>query len=99
MRGAAFGRVHRHDLEDARADEHAIALLQRGPADLLAVDEGPVRRAEVLDRDVGVAAEDARVPPRDHVLDEDHVEVARATDHDLLVLTERELALPGTSPR
>jgi hypothetical protein len=54
-------RVGRDDLEDARADEDAIALLQVRALDLLAVDEGAVRRAEVLDRDVLVGALDARV--------------------------------------
>ena len=41
---------------------------------------------------------DPRVLARDHVLDEDHVEIARATDDDLLVGDDRKLAalvLPG----
>ena len=42
-----------------------------------------------------------RVAPRDHVLDEHHVEVAGAPDDDFLVIPERKLAslvLPGDEP-
>jgi hypothetical protein len=61
--------VGEDDLEDAGADEDAIALLEIRALDLLAVDEGAVRRAEVLDRDAagrrtGCARGGARPCPR-----------------------------------
>jgi hypothetical protein len=56
------GVVSGHQLEDARADEDAVALLQaRRPQDLLAVDEGAVGRAQVLDEHLAVLAGDLRV--------------------------------------
>src|SRR5690606_29142064 len=63
-----------------------------------AVDEGAVGRAEILDEDLVVGGRDLRVLARDHVLDEDHVEIARPPDDDLAVLPQGELSplvLPG----
>src|SRR3712207_7685539 len=43
--------VERHQLDDRRPDQDPIAVLELDLADLLAVDEGAVRRSEVLNRD------------------------------------------------
>src|ERR1041384_1725977 len=56
------------DLDDRRADQDAIALVQqRTPGDLLAVDERAVGRAHVLDVDLGLRRADLGVGPRAHV--------------------------------
>ncbi len=52
----------------------------------------PLVEPEVLDPDLVALHRDARVLARDHVLDEDHVEIARAADEDLLVRDDGELA-------
>jgi hypothetical protein len=90
---AAAAVVDLHDLDDRGADQDAIALAQpRATGDLLAVDEGAVGRAHVLDEDLGVGRGDLGVTPRDHVLDQHHVQVAGATDDDLAVHTQGKLA-------
>ena len=91
-RGLGGGAVLGDDLEDAGADEDAVALFQLRALDLLAVDERAVGRAEIFDDNCFIFVSDPRVLARDHVLDEDHVEIARATDDDLLVGDHRELA-------
>ena len=52
----------------------------------------PLVRAQVLDGDLAAGDGDLRVLARDHVLDEHHVQLARAADDDLLVRLQRELA-------
>src|SRR5690606_11369973 len=56
------------------------------------VDERAVRRAEILDRNDAVFQRDSRVSARNHLLDEHHVELAGATDHDLLAFDQGILA-------
>src|ERR1700722_12183436 len=82
---AVARRVAGEELEDAGADEDAVALFQAGTLDLLAVDEGPVGRTEILDPDLVRLHGDARVLARDHVLHQHHVQIARPADEDLLL--------------
>src|SRR5262249_16908490 len=81
-----------NDLQNVRADEHAIAFAQRALLHLLAVDERAVGGAQVFDADGALAERDPRALARDHLFDEHHVELARATDHDLLPFSERILS-------
>src|SRR5690606_38825915 len=78
-------RIGGHELADAGADQDAVALTQLGALDLLTVHERPVRRTEILDYDLVVCGDDLRVSTRDHVLDENHIELARSTDDDLTI--------------
>ena len=80
-----------HDLDDARADQDAVTLAELGPRDLLAVDEAPVRRTEVLQEDIAAFDGNLRVAPGHHVLDQDHVQLARAPDDDLAEIRKRKL--------
>ena len=68
-------------------------------ANLLAVDEGAVGRAEVLDGDALVVGDDLGVLARDHVLDQHHVQLGRAPDDDLAVAAAAGTRRPGTCPR
>jgi hypothetical protein len=79
-------------LENVAANEDAITLLKLSMGDAFAVDEGPVRRAQVVDVYRATDELDACVSPRHHFFHEHHVEVARATDDDLSLLFQRELA-------
>jgi len=85
--------LDRDDLDDRRADEDAITFVQqRAARDLLAVHERTVRGAHVLDVDLCVGRADLRVPTRDHVFDEHHVQVARPANDDFPIHAKRELA-------
>src|SRR5262249_58016912 len=85
-------RLALDQLEDGGADEDAVPLLEARLADLLAVDEGAVGAAQVLDQHLPRADGDLRVLAADHVLDQDHVQLARAPDGDLTVHLQGELA-------
>src|SRR5215831_16019771 len=76
-------------LENRGANQDAVALFQPGLFYLLAIDEGAVRRAEVLDDDLRAAQGDLRVLSGNHVLDQHHVEIARPTDDYLPVHPQR----------
>jgi hypothetical protein len=82
----------RHQLDDRRADQDAVAVLEVDLTDLLAIDEGAVGRAEVLDGHPLLVGQDLRVLARDHVLDQDHVQVGGTSDDDLPVGAQGELA-------
>src|SRR5206468_853014 len=91
----------RNDFEDVAADEDPVALLEPALDDPLPVHERAVRGAEILDVDLSLLELDPRVLPRHHLLDENHVEVARPPDDDRAVLLYRKLAplvLSGDEP-
>ena len=91
-----------HQLENAGSNQDAVTLLQGGVLNLLPVDEGAVGRPHVLDRDDPALQADAGVTPRDHLFDENHIQVARAADDNFLELIQRKLTalvLPRDEPQ
>ena len=81
-----------NELDDVRPHEDPITLFQARLRDLLPVDERTVRTAKVFDEDLTAVRRDTRVAARHHVLDQDHVELARSPDDDLRVHLQGELA-------
>jgi hypothetical protein len=84
--------VELDELHDRGTDQDLIARLEARDRDALAIHECAVRALEILQDDLPVERDDLRVPARHHVLVEDHVELAAATDHDLAVRAQGELA-------
>ena len=75
-----------HELEDGVADADLVALLERDLGDELAVDQGAVAAAEVLQHPPAVHVVDARVLPRDGGLgDADAARRVAADDEIALV--------------
>ena len=78
-----------HQLDYRRSNQNAVALLELAFRYLLAVDKGTIRTSKVLDRYLIVRRRYLRMMTTHHVLDEHHLQLATATDDQLLIHLER----------
>ncbi len=86
------------EFEGSAADTHRRAELDDGGfPDPLVLDEGAVRRAEILDRPAGLRAEDSGMTPGGKVVIDDE-QTLGATADEKVAITERQ-AGPGQLPR
>ena len=67
----------------ARAKAYLIAVLQHPPGDLLAIDEGAMRRTQIRKGDIILAVNfNKGVTPRDHIAVENDVAFRQVTAND-----------------